>query len=82
MNPFLKHALRGSFRLWPTYIHNYMSPERNSTSFPDDPDMDAVGGADGRPDLNALILVAYDGQTFDYALYMPGQSRVRRDFTA
>ncbi len=67
--------LLGSFQLDPRYIHNYLSPKKGSTGFPDDPALDANGSPDGRATMSVLHFVVKGDKIFDWADYEPGHKR-------
>jgi hypothetical protein len=63
-------------------IHNYMSPVKGSTGFPDDPDLDAKGSPDGRATLSVLHFVAdKSGKIRDWADYERGHKRFQLTLT-
>ena len=65
------------------YLHNESSPKWEwplPYTFPDNPDLDAVGGPDGRPAGAAMHFTMVNGGTAvrDYAIYTGGHKRLNK----
>lgn len=68
--------IKGSFKNIKD-THNYMSPLKGSTHFPDNPFLDAVNSPDHGREVGAALHMVSDGSaTRDWALYRPGYQRL------
>jgi RHS repeat-associated protein len=85
LHPYQDWVAHGDFALGgTTVIHNSHSPQTplpgkpDLSSYPDDPELDAIGSPDGRPAGAAMRTVTeYWGiRTYDFALFTKGNKRI------